>query len=159
MRTANRERPLPHKLCRYTSSLCTCPASRLVWSNIKKSLYAEKAEKLIKINWFYRAEEDNQQNLLKLFFSSLFVKSFKFRCCLFVSLKTSLQLNCTSVLLILQLTAQVCCLFYFLFHGTFSKEKKSGIFGGFYFFKWALKNRVFFWLGPITWTLKLIMDV
>ena len=27
MRTANREKPPPHKLCRFTSSLCTCPAS------------------------------------------------------------------------------------------------------------------------------------
>jgi len=27
MRTANREKPLPHKLCSSTSSLCGCPAS------------------------------------------------------------------------------------------------------------------------------------
>jgi len=27
MRTTNREKPLPHKLCSFTSSLCTCPAS------------------------------------------------------------------------------------------------------------------------------------
>jgi len=32
----------------------------LVWSNIRNSLDAEKAEKLIKIHRFYRAEEDNQ---------------------------------------------------------------------------------------------------
>jgi len=32
----------------------------LVRSNIRKSLDAEKAEKLIKIYQFYRAEEDNQ---------------------------------------------------------------------------------------------------
>jgi len=34
-----------------------------------------------------------------------------------------------------QLTVQVCCLFYFLLHGTFFKGKvRSGIFGGFYCF-------------------------
>jgi len=27
MRTANREKPLPNKLCSFTSSLCACPAS------------------------------------------------------------------------------------------------------------------------------------
>jgi len=59
-RAQQTEKSLPHKLCSYTSSLCTCPACRLVWSKIRNSLYAEKAEKLIKINWFYRAEEDNR---------------------------------------------------------------------------------------------------
>ena len=61
----------PTKLCSVTSSLCTCTASSasilcifaiydLVWSNIGNSLDAEKAEKLIEIYRFYRAEEDNQ---------------------------------------------------------------------------------------------------
>jgi len=27
MRTANKEKPLPHKLCSFTLSLCTSPAS------------------------------------------------------------------------------------------------------------------------------------
>jgi len=26
-RTANKKKPIPHKLCSFTSSLCTCPAS------------------------------------------------------------------------------------------------------------------------------------
>jgi len=67
MRTANREKPLPHKLCSFTSSLCTYPASSasvwcifsiygLVWSSIGNSLNAEKTEKLIEIHRFYRAE-------------------------------------------------------------------------------------------------------
>jgi len=45
-RAHSREKPLLHKLCSFTSSLCTCPANRLVWSNIRNSLYAENAEKL-----------------------------------------------------------------------------------------------------------------
>jgi len=53
----------------------------------------------------------------------------------------------------LQLTVEVCCLFCFLFHGTFFKGKeKSEIFGGFYCFflmGFFLKMGVF-WLGPIT---------
>ena len=86
MRAANREKPLAHKLRSFKSSLCTCPASsasiecifsvyRLVWPNIRKSFYAEMAEKLIKIYRFYRAEEDNQQNLLILF--ELFLTFFQ----------------------------------------------------------------------------------
>jgi len=70
MHTANREKPLPHKLCCFTSSLCACPASSasiecifstydLIWYKIRKSLDAEKAEKLVKIYQFCRAEEDN----------------------------------------------------------------------------------------------------
>jgi len=38
----------------------------LVWTNIRNSLDIEKAEKFIQIFRFYRAEEDNQQNLIKL---------------------------------------------------------------------------------------------
>jgi len=54
-------------------------------------------------------------------YSFLFFKSLKFRCCPFASLKKKLQL-----------TVQVCYLFYFLFQGAFFKGKeKSGIFGGF----------------------------
>jgi len=77
MRTANREKPFSHKLCSFMSSLCTCPASSasiecifsiydLVCSKIRKSLDAEKAEKLVKIYRLCRAEEDNHSNLLKL---------------------------------------------------------------------------------------------
>ena len=93
---------------------------------------------MIKICRFYRAEDvtsriySNGSN-----YSSLFLKFFKFRCCSFVSLKKKLQLP---------VIVQVCCLFYFLVHGTLFKGKeKSGIFGGFYcFFKWGFKKtRVF----------------
>jgi len=60
MHTANREKLLPHNLCTIMSSLCACPASSAaiecifstydsVWSNIRKSLDAEKADKLVKI--------------------------------------------------------------------------------------------------------------
>jgi len=69
MRTANREKPLPHKLCSFTSSLCACPASSasmecifsiydVVCSKIRKSLDVEKAEQLVKIYRMCRAEED-----------------------------------------------------------------------------------------------------
>jgi len=70
MRTANGEKPFPHKLCSFMSTLCACPASSasiecifstydLVWSKIRKSFDAEKAEKLVKIYRLWRAEEDN----------------------------------------------------------------------------------------------------
>jgi len=60
------EKPLRHKLCSFTSSLCACPASStstecifsiydLVWSKIRKSLDTEKAEKLVKIYRLCRA--------------------------------------------------------------------------------------------------------
>jgi len=89
----------------------------LVWSSYRKSFYADKAEKLIKICRFYRAEEvtsriySNCSN-----YSSLFFKSFKFRCCSFVSSKKKLQLS---------VIVQVCCLFCFLFHGTLFKGKEK----------------------------------
>jgi len=59
----------------------------LVWSNIRNSLDAEKEKKLIKKYRFYRAEEDNQLNLLKLFKSFSFFTSLKFRCCSFCFIK------------------------------------------------------------------------
>jgi len=70
MSTANREKPLTHKLCSFTSSIHAHPASSasiecifsiydLVCSKIRKSLDVEKAEKLIKIYHLCRAEEDN----------------------------------------------------------------------------------------------------
>jgi len=39
---------------------CIFSTYGLVWFNIRSSLDAEKAEKLIKMYRFYRAEEDNQ---------------------------------------------------------------------------------------------------
>jgi len=129
MRTANREKPLPHKLCSFTSSLCTCPASsasiecifstyRLVWSNIRKSLNAEKATK---IDYNLRKPVEFTQTV------RVILKNFSspqnFPCCSLFHFKK------------LQLTVQVCCIFYFLFHGTFFiGEEKSRIFGGFYCF-------------------------
>jgi len=58
---ADREKPLPHKLCRFTSSLCPARSASiwrifstygLVWSNIRNSSDSEKAEKLVKIYRF-----------------------------------------------------------------------------------------------------------
>ena len=123
MRTANREKPLPRKLCSFTSRLCTCPASStsmqaqcifstygLAWSNIRNSLDAEKEEKLIKKKQFSKLKKvtsriySNCSN-----YSSLFCPS-RFVAVRFVSLKN------------VQLTVQVCCLFYFLLHSKFSQE-------------------------------------
>ena len=148
MRTANRKKPLPHNLCSFTSSLCTCPAISasiqcifsiygLVCSNIRISLDAEKAEKSVKICRFYRAEEDNQQKLLKMFELFLsFFKSIKFRCYSFCFIKKQFTVKCTSVLLILLLSIS-----------TFFKGKVEWDFGGFYFLflnKWAFKKRVIY---------------
>jgi len=73
MPKANREKPPPHKLCSFTSNLCTCPASSasiycsvffpyMIWYGPTSETVCdtEKAEKLIKIYRFYRAEEDDQ---------------------------------------------------------------------------------------------------
>jgi len=64
------EKSLPHKLYSFTSSLRACPASSasaqcifsiydLVCSKIRKSLDAEKAEKLVKTCRLCRAEEED----------------------------------------------------------------------------------------------------
>jgi len=74
--TAFSGKPLPNNFRSLISNLCVCPVSSaptvcifstyaLVLSNIKSELGVEKAEKLVNIYWFYRAEEDNQQNLPK----------------------------------------------------------------------------------------------
>ena len=123
------EKPFPHNLWNFMSSLCACPASSastecgfstydLVWSTIRNSVDAEKVEKLVKIYWFF-----NLLKLIKLFFSflqvfelfffsspsdysSLFFKSFKFHCCSFCLIKKKLQIP-----------ALVCCL-YVLVHSS-----------------------------------------
>jgi len=70
----------------------------------------------------------------------------------FVSLKNNLQL-----------TVQVRCLFHFLLHSIVFKGKvKNGIFSGFYcWFLSGLSKTTgdLFWLGSITSTLKITMDV
>jgi len=54
---------------------CNVSIYGLVWFNIRKSLDAEKVEKLMKIYRFCRAEEDKQQTLFKLF--ELFLSFFQ----------------------------------------------------------------------------------
>jgi len=74
-------------------------------------------------------------------YSFVFFTFFKFRCCSFCFIKT------------LQLTVQVCCLFFFLHQSTFFKGKvRAGFLVGFTaFLKWALKiTSDFFWLGQTT---------
>jgi len=91
----------------------------------QKQLGCKKGRKLIKIYRIYRAEEDNEYNFLKLFE-------------IFFSVFQVLQISLLFVLFpykIVQLSVQVCCLFYFLLHSSFFKGKvKSGIFNGFYGF-------------------------
>jgi len=131
MRTANREKPLQHQLCSFTSSLCTCPASsvqhvfcvlfqHLVWSNIRNSLDAEKAEKLIKkYTDFTELKKITSRIYSNCSNYSIFFKSFKFRCCSFCFIKINVQL-----------TVYVHCLFY-LSHSTFFKGKEVGFLVGF----------------------------
>ena len=60
----------------------------LVWSNIRNRLDVEKTEKLIKTYRFYRAEEDTRRIYSNCSnYSSLFFKSFTFRCCSFYLIK------------------------------------------------------------------------
>ena len=135
MCTANTEKPLPHKLCSFTLSLRVCPASSastewifsiydLVCSEIRKSLDVEKAEKLFKIYWLCRAEEDNHWIYSNcLIYSSLFFKSLNF-VVWFVWLKKIITESCISVLLIL----------FFTFNRFFKGKVKSGFYC---FFMWA----------------------
>jgi len=69
-------------------------------------LGCREGRKIIELHQFYSGEEDNQQNLLKLFeLFFFFFKSFKFCCRSLVSSKKCTA-NCTSVLLILYFTSQ-----------------------------------------------------
>ena len=114
-RTANREKPLPYKLRSFKSSSYTYPASStsiwcifsiygLVWSNIGNSLDAEKQKNWFKYTDFTELKKiTGRINSNTSNFSSLFFKSIKLVAVRFVWLKNNLQL-----------TVQVCCLFYFL---------------------------------------------
>jgi len=112
---------------------CIFSTYGLVWFNIRNSLDAEKAEKLIKI--LYIDFTELKKIITSLYsncsnYSSLFFKSFKFRYCSFGFIKHKFTVNCTGVLLILLLTS-----WYF-----FKGKEKSGTFGDFWwlycFFKW-----------------------
>jgi len=85
--------------------------------------------------------------IVLLFFSS----PSHFVAVLFFSFKKCM-VNCTSVLLVL----------FFISKYIFQRKSKSGIFDWFYclFSNGLFKTKlVIFWLGPITSTLKIIMDV
>jgi len=126
MRTANRERSLPHKLCSFSSSLCIFPASsastvysvffkHMVWYGpTSETARMQRRQK----KWLKHTEFTDLKKITGRIYSncsnycSLFFKSFKFRCCSFYFIQKNLQL-----------TVQVCCLFYFLLHSTLAKEK------------------------------------
>ena len=146
MRTANREKPLPHKPCSFTSSLCRRPA-------IVQHLYNVILQYMV---WYFPTSETawmqrRQKNWLKYTnftelkkitsriysncsnYSCLFFKSFQFICYSLCFIKK------------IVLNGEVCCLFYFLLHSTFFKGRvKSGILVGFIvFFRWAQKTSDF----------------
>ena len=114
------------------SYLFACPTSAasiecifstydLVWSKIRKSLDAEKAEKLVEIYQLCRAEEDNHKNLLKLFELFFFFQVLQIHCCSFCLIKKKIY-------------SWLCkCPAYFIFYFLvdFSKEKRC-------FFCWVL---------------------
>jgi len=114
----------PTQLQQFMSGLCAYPASLaciqhifsthvLLWSNIRSRLGTEKAEKLAKIYWFFRAKQDIQCNVLKLF-ELIFCcfKPLKFHSCAFCLIQKNIQV-----------TVQMWYLFYFTLHCRFSKGK------------------------------------
>ena len=128
MCTTNREKPFPHKLSSFMSSLCACPASSastecifptydLLWSKIRKSLDAQKAENWLKYTYCAKLKITVGIYSNCLIFILFFSRSFEFRCCLFCLIKK-----------ILQLTVQVSCLFYFLLSRFFKGKVKSGFY-------------------------------
>jgi len=71
----------------------------LVWSKIRESLDAEKAEELVKT---YLKQIRIYSNCL--IYSSLFLKSVKFGCCSFYLVKKEITVTCTRVLPIVAFT-------------------------------------------------------
>ena len=162
MHAANREKPLPHKLCSFTSSLCTCPASsastvysvffrHMVWygPTSETAWMLRRQKKWLKYTEFIELKKitsriySNCSN-----YCSPFFKSFKFPCCSFYFIQK-----------ILQLTVQCAAYFTFYFIVHFQRKSYEWDFGGFYCFKVGLSKRVIFRLGPITSTLNIIMTV
>jgi len=123
---------LPHKLCSFMSSLRACPASSastecifsiydLVCSKIRKSLDAEKAEKLLKIYRLCRAEENKPLEFTQTVqFVPFFSSPLNFVTFYFVWLKKQLQI-----------TVWVSCLFYFVLSRYFKGKVKSVFLVGF----------------------------
>jgi len=150
MRTVNREKPLPHNLCSFTSSLCTCPASsastvnsvffqHMVWYGpTSETAWMQRRQK----KWSkYTAFTELKKITSRIYsncsnYCSLFFKSFKFRCCSFYFIQKKLQL-----------TVQMCCLLYFLLHSTLSKEKLRGGFWWVLLLYVGLSKRVIFLFG------------
>jgi len=117
MRTANGVKPLPHKICSFTSSfmdmVCLFSIYIVYFFNIwfgmvqhQKQLGCREGRKLVKICRFYRAKEDNQYNLIKLFelFFSFF-QAFEIPLLLFLFHLKNMTVNCASVRLSLLFTS------------------------------------------------------
>jgi len=112
------EKPLLHKLCSFTSSLCACLASSaseeciyqyMIWYGPKsEQVHMQKFQK----NWIkYTDCEELKRKPLEftqncLIYCFLFFKSFKFVCCSFCFIKKKVTVNCTSVLPILFFASQ-----------------------------------------------------
>ena len=109
---------LPHKLCRFTPNLCNLHAllfqhlyseffQHTVWNGpTSKTVWMQRRQK----NWKKYTDVTEVKKITSRIYSncsnysSLFFKSFKFRCCSFFFIEKC-TLNCTSVLLILLLTS------------------------------------------------------
>jgi len=124
MRTTNREKPLLHKLCSFTSILCTCLLVHhlygvffqyMFWYGLtSETAWMQRRQK----NWLKYTDFTELQKITSRIYSkcsnysSLFFKSFKFLCCWFCFIIKQFTVNCTCVLLIL-----------LLLHSTFFKGK------------------------------------
>jgi len=134
---ADREKPLPHKICRFTPSLCSLHAllvqhlyceffQHMVWNGpTSETVWIQRRQK----NWLKYTDFTELKKITSRVYSnctnysSLFSILSNFRCCSFCFNKKC-TVNFTSVLLIL-----------LLIHSTFFKGmEKSGFFGGFCWF-------------------------
>ena len=160
MHTADKEKPLPHKLCRFTSSLHALLVQHflvnffniMVWYGpTSETAWMQRKQK----NWLkYTDFTDLKKITIKIYSNcsnwSLFFKSFNFCCCSLCFIKKC-TVNCTSVLHIL-----------LLIYSSFFKGKEEWDFWWVLLvcIKWAfLKHPCVFCLGPIASTLKIIMDL
>jgi len=152
MRTANREKPLPHKLC---SSRQVYVHALLVQHLYRPSVFFQHMVwygPTSETAWMHR----RQKNWLK-YTDCTELKIVSSRIYSNCSIYSSLFSSPSNLLLfvlfdqrkILWLAVQVCCLFYFLLHSTFFNGKVKSVFlvAFICFFKWAFINKRVFFLG------------
>jgi len=102
MHTADREKPLPHKLCQFTSSLCSLHTllvqrlygeffQHMVWYGpTPETVWMQRRQK----KWLKHTDFTELKKITSRIYSnfsnysSVFFKSFKYRCCSFSFFKT-----------------------------------------------------------------------